>query len=327
MGKANRDAAGQTIHRVADQAGVSVVTVSRVFNDYPHVSHAMRQRVLQAARKIGYNPRFVTKPKVIAVVVGHLDILSAGDYKTRLMLHVVRVAARHGYLVEFIPYDAVDLATKRLVNGVIEVGLTPRELEHLEQLPRVPVILINKQTSRPDWSSVASDHYFEGQLATEHLIKAGHRRIALVLDELTGWSVEQRLAGYRDALTAQGTPDFTPLVLPADTMPALEIARTIVANNCTACVNLTDNYGFALLDSFTNALGLKIPADMSVVALENQSISQFFSPRLTTIAQPLAEIAETAIQWIVQGDQLGKLGFRRMLKSQIIVRDSVRRLT
>lgn len=115
-------------------------------------------------------------------------------------------------------------------------------------------------------------------------------------------------------------------MLPADTIPALEIARTIVANNCTACVNLTDNYGFALLDSLSNVLGLKIPVDVSVVGLENESLSQFLTPRLTTIAQPLAEIAETAIQWIVQGDQLGKMGFQRMLKSRLIVRDSVRRL-
>ncbi len=319
-------AADQTIHRVADEAGVSIVSVSRVFNDYPHVSTAMRHRVLQAARTIGYRPRFVSKPKSIAVVIGHLDILSAGDYKTRLVLHIVRVAARHGYLVEFIPYNAIDLATKRLVNGVIEVGLTQREIVQLEHLPPVPVVLVNQQPRRTAWSSVTSDHYDEGRAATAHLAQAGHRRIALVLDELEGWGVEQRAAGYRDVLAAQTPNDFSPLILPADTLSPLDIARAIIAQQCTACVNLTDNHGFALLDSLTNGLGLKIPADISVVCLENESVSQFLTPRLTTIAQPLSELAEIAVQCIVQGDQLDKHSFHRVLRCQLIARDSVRLL-
>jgi LacI family transcriptional regulator len=317
---------GQTIHHVARDAGVSIVTVSRVFNDYPHVSEKMRKRVLHAARQIGYRPRFVTKPRVIAVIVGHLDILSAGDYKTRLMLHIVRAAAQYGHLVEFIPHDTIDLATKRLVDGVIEVGLTPQELPQLDQLPPVPVVLVNKPSSRPTWSSVSADHYLEGQLATRHLLKAGHKRIALVLDEVVGWGVEQRIAGYRDTLRGHVEPDFEPVVLSSDTMSSLEIARHIIAQKCTACVNLTDNYGFAVLDSLTNELGLRIPNDISVVCLENEAISQFTTPRLTTIAQPLREIAETVVQAIVWRTDDTKPGLTRTFKSYLVERDSVRRL-
>lgn len=324
--KNGAEKAGQTIHHVADDAGVSVVTVSRVFNDYPHVSEEMRKRVLHAARQIGYRPRFVTKPKVIAVIVGHLDILSAGDYKTRLMLHIVRAAAQYGHLVEFIPHDTLDLATKRLVDGVIEVGLTQQELPQLEQLPRVPVVLVNKPSPRPTWSSVAADHYHEGHLATRHLLKAGHRRIALVLDEVEGWGVEQRIAGYRDTLQGQTEPDFEPVVLSSDTMSSLEIAQHMIAKKCTACVNLTDNYGFAVLDSLTNELGLRIPNDISVVCLENEAISRFTTPRLTTIAQPLREIAETVVQAIVWRTDDTQPGLTRTFKSYLVERDSVRRL-
>ena len=324
--KSNADKTDQTIHAVADGAGVSVVTVSRVFNDYPHVSERMRKRVLLAARQIGYNPRFVTRPKVIAVVVGHLDILSAGDYKTRLTLQVVRAAAQYGHLVEFIPQDAIDLATKRLVAGVIEVGLTHEELSRLEHLPRVPIVLTNNQSPRLEWSSVSTDHYHEGQLATHHLLKAGHKRIALVLDEVEGWGVAQRIAGYRDTLKGHTEPGFEPVILSSDKLTSLEIARHIVAKKCTACVNLTDNFGFAILDSLTNELKLRIPDDISVVCLENESVSQFFTPRLTAIAQPLREIAEMAVQAIVWQADEAKPGLVRTFKSYLMERDSVRRL-
>ena len=61
---------GVSIYAVAEKAGVSIVTVSRVFNDYPHVSQRMRHRVFAAARDVGYTPRLVSKPKVMAVIVG-----------------------------------------------------------------------------------------------------------------------------------------------------------------------------------------------------------------------------------------------------------------
>ena len=103
--KSQPPAAGASIYEVARRANVSIVTVSRVFNDYPHVSRRMRARVFEAARAAGYTPRLVSKPNVLAAIVGHLDNLSAGDYKTRLLLYIVQAAARVGYLVEFIPAD------------------------------------------------------------------------------------------------------------------------------------------------------------------------------------------------------------------------------
>ena len=143
---------GASIYDVAEQAEVSIVTVSRVFNDYPHVSDRMRNRVFTAARRVGYTPRLVSKRNVIAAILGHLDHLSAGDYKTRLLLYIVRVAAKAGYLVEFIPYDSVDLATKHLVNGMVEVGLTVDEVAKLVSLPKVPKVATNKEMASDDWN-------------------------------------------------------------------------------------------------------------------------------------------------------------------------------
>lgn len=317
---------GASIYDVAGRAGVSVVTVSRVFNDYPHVSDGMRERVLRAARDVGYTPRLVCKRNLIAVIVGHLDHLSAGDYKTRLLLHLVRVAADHGYLVEFIPYQAAQLATKHLADGLLEVGLTSEEVRRLSGLPSVPKVAINKDDVDGEWSAVCSDHAEEAALAMQHLVQHGHRRIALVLDEATGWGVEGRRTGYEQSLRAHGEPGFAPLILFASELAAPDIAQRVKGAGCTALVNLTDNYGFAVTDSFTNGLGLRVPEDLSMVCLENVSVSGFFSPRLTTVAQPLDAIAQQAIRGLVELIEGRGQRFSVRVQSQLITRDSVSRL-
>ncbi|HEY8239899.1 MAG TPA: LacI family DNA-binding transcriptional regulator [Kiritimatiellia bacterium] len=318
---------GASIYDVAEQADVSIVTVSRVFNDYPHVSERMRERVFTAARRVGYTPRLVSKRNVLAAIVGHLDHLSAGDYKTRLLLHIVRVAAKNGYLVEFIPYDSVELATKHLVNGMVEVGLTGDEVARLTNLPKVPKVAINKQPADPDWNSVSSDHRRETQLAVEHLGSKGHRRIALVLDEPQGWGVERRRLGYEEALAKLGDHSFSPLVFCSSDTSSEQIARRIRDARCTACVNLTDNYGFAVIDAFTNGLGMRVPDDISMVSLENESVSPFLHPRLTTIAQPLETIAETAVSGIIEQLRGRKKRFSQIVESRLIDRDSVRAIS
>lgn len=317
---------GASIYDVAEQAEVSIVTVSRVFNDYPHVSDRMRNRVFTAARRVGYTPRLVSKRNVIAAILGHLDHLSAGDYKTRLLLYIVRVAAKAGYLVEFIPYDSVDLATKHLVNGMVEVGLTVDEVAKLVSLPKVPKVATNKEMASDDWNYVSSDHYHEAETAVRHLLERGHERIALVLDEERGWGVERRRAGYEETLVRGSSGAFQPMTLFASLLPASDIARRIRESNCTACINLTDNYGFAVMDALTNEQGLRIPDDISLVCLENESVSQFLHPRLTTVSQPLETIAEYAVSGIIEQLHRGKSHFRQVFKSHLIERASVKKL-
>ena len=314
-----------SIYEVARVAGVSIVTVSRVFNDYPFVSEKMRARVFEAARKVGYAPRVVSKPKSLAVVIGHLNHLAAGDYKTRLILHLLRAAAEQGYLIDFFPFDMLELATKRLVQGIIEVGLTEEELARVEDLPPVPAVVVNKRPPESTWSAVCSDHYQEGQLATRYLLQRGHRRIALILDDVKGWGVESKRNGYQDALR-ECSAKLEPISLFAEIMSPAEMVRQIVKSRCTACINLSDNYGMAVLDALVNGRRLRIPRDLSVIGLENKAVSQFMSPPLTTIEQPLEEIARGVIDGILRIIE-GRGGrFNLTFESRLIQRESVRSL-
>ncbi len=322
---AARRGARASIYEVAGAAGVSVVTVSRAFNDYPHVSARMRRRVFDAARQVGYTPRLVTKRTALAIIVGHLENLGAGDYKTRLIQHLIRAAARAQYLVDFIPMGSADLATKNLVDGIIEVGLTQSEMDGLAGLPDVPVVVVNKRAGRKAWRAVVSDHREEGYRAAEFLLAHGHRRIALVLDETEGWGVEQRRRGFEAALRRARAAGRAPVFSTSEQDP-LVIARAIRDAGCTACVNLSDNMGFALLDAFCNRLGLRIPDALSVVGLENSAFSPFYNPPLTTIEQPLEEMADYIIATIRDALAGRPAAARRIFRSRLVRRASVRTL-
>jgi len=313
---------GCSIYTVAEKAGVSVVTVSRVFNDYPHVSSRMRERVFAAAREIGYSPRVVSKPKVLAGIVGHLEQMLAGDYKTRLILHLIQYAAMKGYMIEFIPFSSAELATKSLVDGIIEIGLTEEEMASLTQLPNVPMAVINKRPLHTNWLMVGSDHDEEAQLATRHLRRQGHDRIAMILDELTGWGVEQRQSGYRHIMQKRAVK-FSPLIISANKHKPAEIVEIMMEHHCTACINFTDNLGFPVLDCLTNSMGLRIPEDFSIICLENKSTSSFFRPPLTTIEQPLKQIAKTVIHGVVNMQHIESKKRPRLFHSRLIERASV----
>ncbi len=314
-----------TIYDVARQADVSIVTVSRVLNDYPHVSKRMRARVIEAARVVGFSPKLVAKPRRLAVIIGHLDRLHGGHYKSHLLMRMIGAAARRGYAIDFIPAENVDIAVQRSVDGAIELGLTSLELGCLDRLPDIPVVLVNKEVEgREAWSTVCSDHRQEARKATQHLVAQGHRRIALIVDEDRGWSAEHRLAGYRSVMRKATGKDDDQLVISAADVALDEAALRIIQHGCTALVNFTDNAGLDLIGSLQQLHRIRIPQDMSVVGLEHEGVSQNLSPPMTTIKQPLDIIAETAISGLLDAIEDGDETFHHMFASHLIERESVK---
>ena len=312
-----------SIYSVAEEAGVSIVSVSRVFNDYPHVSARMRERVFQAARRIGYTPKLVSKPRVIAVLVGHLGEISTGDFKSRMTLTLIEEAAQRGFLIEFIPADRLELATKKLVEGIVEYGLTSQETETLRQLPPVPSVAVNKPGPTKHWHSVRTDHFEEGKLAAEHLIHHGHRHVALVLDEAQGWSAEERLRGFESAVTKSPEPVALEVGY-AESESSEGIAHRLISTGCTGCALLTDNIGYQLLSDFQNHHEKLIPGDLSVITLEHSGVSANHHPPLTTIHQPLKSLAAhimTTLEALINDEDVDA---EIILQSSLISRDSVR---
>jgi DNA-binding LacI/PurR family transcriptional regulator len=311
------------IYQVARQAKVSIVTVSRVFNDYPHVSRAMREHVLEAARQVGYQPRLVTKRNLIGVLVGKLEDLAAGEQTSRLVLALMRAAASRGYLLEFFPATSAERATQHLADGLIALGLSSVELAGLRSLPSVPRVALNNLGVDESWSAVSVDPADEVQMAVRHLAEQGHTKITLVHSNSRTWQEQQREEGFNAALHACGL-DGHHIVLCPYQLPTAELARKIMATHCTGCVCLCHHGGLPVLDGMQNELGIRVPDDLSLITLENKRVSAYLKPRLTTIEQPLDQLAEATLDGLLQSPQTGNQRFVNVLKSKLIKRDSVR---
>ena len=285
---------GAGIYDVAEQANVSVVTVSRVFNNRPHVSAQMRERVLAAARRVGYTPRLVTKRSVAGIVIEKLEHLEGGGCMSRMLLHLVREASRAGYLAEFIPTESIQLATEHLVDGLIAVGLEEKSLDRLTNLPGVPRVLVNMKTGRPGWHAVHADHADETRTAIQHVRGLGHTRVVLVVDEDCRWCSKARIEAFRSSLGNSSTP----LVLQAARMGPRDIAEQIVGSKCTAAMILAEHAGLSIIDALTNEYDIRVPNDLSVIGVENDAVTPYLQPRLTTMEQPLRQMAESAISML-----------------------------
>jgi len=321
-GKTRKKSGKSNIYDVAEKAGVSFVTVSRVFNDHPNVSDNMRDRVFAAARDVGYSPKLVSRPRVIGILLGDLTKMSGRSDKSALCGQISRAAAQREFMVQYIPFKQIEVATKRLVDGVIEVDLGEEQLKHLEKIPNVPVVLTHNRTLNEKWSSVTVDYYEEGRLASATLTDQGHRKIAVVLDQRSGWFAEERVAGILDHLSPLGIHLDTESIFELSSHHPEDIARAIKAGGFTAVISLASDSTPHMVDALFNVIGFKIPEELSVLVLDNSPFSRHYHPRLSSVEQPIALIAEKAVDELIRlMDHEGE-SRHIQLRSQLQLRDT-----
>lgn len=300
------------------EAGVSFVTVSRVFNDHPNVSAAMREKVFAAARTVGYSPKLVSRPKVIGILLADMTKLSGRTDKSALCTQISRAAAQRGYLVQYIPLQQIEVATQRLVDGIIEVDLMNEQIKTLETMPKAPVVLTQNRHEHPGWSSVTVDYIEEGKLAMGTLVGAKHQRIAVVLDNAAGWIAEERLQGMRDVLPSLADADVYDLSVSTSSQVVMELCKS----DYTGVIAMASDHTSALVDGLINDQGKKIPEDLSLLVLDNSTYARHMHPRLSSLEQPLALIAEKAMdEMALLLEKKGK-GRAIKLRSQLQVRTS-----
>jgi LacI family repressor for deo operon, udp, cdd, tsx, nupC, and nupG len=303
-----------TSYDVARAAGVSQTTVSFVLNQVAEasISDETRRRVLAAAEELGYVPDAAAqalvrgRTQIIGVVVTTLDDPFIGA----LVQAIESAAHDQGFVVILsssnnIPEREVAAARmlqSRRVDGVIAASSRVGALYqgHLDQ-PRVPVVLINSLAGSSDQLvfSVGVDNRHGGRLATDHLIRRGHRRIAYVASPPDRGDNRERLAGYRQALAEAGLGFDSSLVVQGTGhsdggQRALPVLLSLdPPPSAVFCYN--DMTAIGLIDAAGTA-GLSLPADLAIVGFDDVVFAQFCHPPLTTIAQPIAEMGRGAIE-------------------------------
>jgi DNA-binding LacI/PurR family transcriptional regulator len=318
----------QSIYDLADRVGVSASTVSRVLNGRDGIGEATRQRVLSAARAAGFRPRMTARSLTVALVVDRNQFVTFGGFVSTLMSHVVHVLARHDVAVELITEHSFARLRDRLIDGVLAMAWDDSTIEELRKLPDVPVVTMNRMDTS-EFSAVATNHRRQGEMAVDYLYGRGHRRIAMVSEERDNWGSLERVAGFSAAMKRNGLEMAPDCVVFTDHQPMYGVMRRLLTGyNPTALFVAGEDLGLEASYILRDVLGLKVPRDMSLLGMESSKVSQFLAPPMTTLCQPLEELAERSLEVLLQQMDGRKAAPQRViLENTLIERESVATLT
>ncbi|WP_328874578.1 LacI family DNA-binding transcriptional regulator [Streptomyces sp. NBC_00287] len=309
-------AAGPTLAVVAREAGVSVPTASKVVNGREDVAPETRRRVTEALDRLGYvrRPRFdaVRTPGFIDLVVHSLDTSWSGA-----VLHGVEAAAHDAGLEVVVSAGLpraggggrpergwLDKLTARGSSGVLFLTeLTAVQFTWLDQ-HRIPFVMIDPVLEPPPGVvSVGAANWQGGVTATEHLLALGHERIAVVAGHQHTMAGNARIAGYRSALASAGVRHRPEYVRHAGSDDSMARRRTLellaLPEPPTAFFVCSDRMAHGVYAALSER-ELSVPDNISVVGFDDLPESRWITPALTTVRQPLSEMAATALRLLVR---------------------------
>lgn len=309
-------ASGPTLAVVAREAGVSVPTASKVVNGREDVAPETRRRVTEALDRLGYvrRPRFdaAKSSGLVDLVVHSLESSWSGA-----VLHGVEAAAHDAGLEVVVSAGLtrtrggrpergwLDKLIARGSSGVLFnlAELTASQYAWLEQ-HRIPFVMIDPVLEPPPGVvSVGAANWHGGVTATEHLLASGHERVAVIAGHRRKMCSNARVAGYRSALASAGLRHRPEYVRHAGFDEGVAHRRMLelldLPEPPTAVFVCSDRMALGVYRALAER-GLRVPDDMSVVGFDDLPEARWINPALTTVRQPLSEMAATALRLLVR---------------------------
>lgn len=327
-----------TMWDIGAQAGVSQATVSLVMNNAPstRISAATRARVLEAARALGYEK--ARRPDTQGGVIGFMiDTLTASQHVPALIEGARAEAAESDHLLVVVPTGnsadaddaAIDYLFARPLIGVIYASLITQAVNPPRRLRDVPTVLLNCHSPKNDMPAVVPGDVAGGYAATEALIRAGHRRIAMINGEHWIEAGRDRETGYRQALASYDVavnPDYVRhggWTHAAGRMQAEALLDLPVPPTAMFCY--CDRMALGVYDA-VKARGLSIPEDISVVGYDDEAFAADMAPPLTTVVLPHEAMGRWAATTLLDGgaELLSNRKHRRTkIACDLVVRGSI----
>ena len=327
-----------TLERVAQAAGVSPSTVSRILNGTARVSEAKQQAVEAAIRDLGFRPNPVARGLAggRTLSIGVLTQTISSPFYGEALHGIEDRLGQAGYIPIFVSghwreaeeRKALDALLARRVDGLIVLAgrLPNRALQAATKA--VPLVVVGRELEGRGAFGLNFDNRAGAAMVTQHLIDSGHARIAHIAGEPGHGDAKERLAGYREALERAGLPFDPALVTPGDYTET----GGLIAVNRLLDARLPFTAIFAANDqtAIGAALGLyrrnvRVPDDVSLVGFDDLAPARFAIPPLTTVRQPVYEMGFEAA-----GAMLALLREEApqctLPPLQLVPRESVRRL-
>jgi LacI family transcriptional regulator len=321
---------------VAQQAGVSVPTVSKVLNGRHEVGSDTRRRVEDALKATGYRRRMRSNG---AGRIGLVDFVIT-ELDTSWGVELLRGAEQEAYRLgaslvltlshdrQARPRDWLRMIASRPTDGVVLVVTNLRQVAaERTRLVDTPFVVIDQLGGYdPDTPTVGATNWAGGFAATQHLTALGHRRIGIITGPVHVRSSDERLDGYRAALGRAGLAADESLIREGDFYAEGgrrgAAALLDLPEPPTAVFAGSDQQARGVYDE-AHARGLRIPEDLSVVGFDDVDACEWMTPRLTTVRQPLAQMAALAIRTVLEpSPQEDERPLRVELATSLVVRES-----
>lgn len=340
---------GYTIKDIAKECGVGVSTVSRAINNHPDINQKTKQMIMKVVAEKNFTPNTSarnlkkTESNTIAILIKGLanplfhqmlDIFQREILSNNYDFIFQRVGSKEDELE-----IAVDIIKEKKIKGVVFLGGNFTHTENELKRISIPYVLSTISPSRvisdEIYSSISVDDVAESYKMTEYLCSLGHKKIAILLSDVEDESVGNlRLRGYKEALTDYGIrPDSRLIRYSSDIEDSYsmdngyKLANELMNDGCefTAVFATADKIAVGAAKAFIEK-GLRIPEDISVAGFDGLDIAKYYSPSITTIKQPVEDMARATIQLLfslISGDAQN---CHEIFSGELIVGESTSRI-
>ncbi len=296
---------------VAEKAGVSIATVSRVINGSDKVKAVTRDKVLSVINEMKFAPNpaarglIMRRTEAIGLLLPDLhgeffsEILRGADEEVQKLGYHMVVSSSHN------DPNEIEAALKFMRGRVDAIVLMSPQVNAdilLENLPKsLPIVLLNCRTQHPHYDTIVIDGYGGAREMTKYLLSHGHQSIAVITGEDHNLESGDRLRGYRAAMNEEGfAPDpamefkgnFTEI-------SGYETTKEILKRNPlpTAIFAFNDSMAIGAIKAVREE-GYNIPADISICGFDDIPVAKYISPSLTSVRVPISELGAMAIQTV-----------------------------
>ena len=313
-----------TLKEVAERCGVSATTVSNVINGKAKTSEETKKRILKVIKETGYKPNVmakglrVKKSRTIAIIAEDIAQFSSPpiiesimahceeqDY--RVIVHNLRLYDRwkdtwYGQEEEYhsVLDPVVGDVLAEQVDGVIYLAGHARIIKAFKDDFTLPAVMCYAYSNLPEIPSVVIDDEKSAYEMVQYMVRMGHKRIGFIGGRRENIHTAQRLGGYQRALFENGILFDPNLVFYGDWSreSGYEGAKALIPQGVTALFGISDKMAGGIYD-YLEENGITVGKDLSVAGFDNESISAYFRPQLTTTELPLSEIGKIAAELLL----------------------------
>lgn len=329
-----------TIKDIAKLAGVSHTTVSRALNNSPLIKDETKNKIKEIAKQLNYVPDISAKNLVtnrtfnIGLFFSTLNIETTPSFFNQTVKGVNSIIKnKYNLIVKGIDeYKDFRLITPKRFDGIILMSQTEKDDLFIYNVieKKIPIVVLNREIKNDKVISILTDDKTASKQAVRYLIDSGHKDIAIILGKEGFKSTEKRRQGYFEALVesniminkdyiAQGNYDFK--------SGYIEMKKILSLPNIpTAIFCSNDDMAIGAMNAIFEE-GLKIPEDISVMGFDDNGVSQFLMPSLTTVNRHIEQIgmegAKTILEFIEKGNVNGMIKY---MDAELVIRKSVKKI-